>query len=76
VSIPNPNDRTTELTDFPSGVRILVLSSSSTVPVASATSSTPRTVSSTDAGTGGVGGDSPSIEMSSPFPVTTASVPA
>ena len=33
------------------------------------------TVSSSDASTGGVGADSPSIEMSGPSPWTTASVP-
>ena len=75
--MPNPKvGAPSELTDFPSGVRIFVLRSSSTVPVASATPSTPRTVSSNDASTGGSGGLSPSIEMSSPRPVTTASVPA
>ena len=53
-----------------------MLRSSRIDPVARATWSTPRTVSSSDASTGGLGGASPSIEMSSPRPVTTASVPA
>jgi hypothetical protein len=59
-----------------SGVRTFVLLSSRTLPVASATPSTPRTSSRIDASIGGGGGLSPSIEMSSPLPVTTASVPA
>ena len=67
--MPNPNvGAPSELTASPSGVRIFVLRSSSTVPVASATPSTPRTVSSSDASTGGLGGASPSIEMSRPLP--------
>ncbi len=75
--MPNPNvGAPSLLTASPSRFRIFVLSSSSTDPVASATSSTPRTVSSREASTGGFGGVSSSIEMSSPFPVTTASVPA
>ena len=77
VSIPNPSvGHPSELTASPSGVRTFVFCSSSTLPVASATPSAPRTVSSTDSSTGGLGGFSPSTEMSRPFPVTTASVPA
>ena len=75
--MPNPSvGQPSELTASPSEVRSLVLSSSATLPVASATPSTPRTTSSNDASTGGSGGFSPSIEMSRPRPVTTASVPA
>ena len=75
--MPNPSvGQPSELTGSPSESRSFVLSSSATLPVASATSSTPRTTSSSDASIGGGGGFSPSIEMSSPRPVTTASVPA
>ena len=75
--MPKPNvGAPSELTASPSGERIFVLRSSRIEPVASATPSTPRTVSSSDASTGGLGGCSPSIEMSGPLPITTASVPA
>ena len=77
MSMPNPKvGAPSELSASPSRFRIFVLRSSSTDPDASATSSTPRTVSRSEASTGGFGGASPSIEMSSPLPVTTASVPA
>ncbi len=75
--MPKPSvGQPSEFTDSPSGVRSFVLFSSRMLPVASATPSTPRTVSRSEASTGGGGGLLPSIEMSSPLPVTTASVPA
>ena len=75
--MPKPNvGAPSELSASPSGERIFVLRSSRIEPVASATPSMPRTVSSSETSTGGLGGCSPSIEMSSPRPVTTASVPA
>ena len=77
VSMPKPSvGQPSEFTASPSEVRIFVFRSSSTLPVASATSSTSRTTSRSEASTGGAGGFSPSIEMSRPLPVTTASVPA
>ena len=75
--MPNPKvGAPSELTASPSFVRIFVSDSSRTLPVASATSGTPRTISSTDSATGGLSTLSPSTEMSRPLPVTTASVPA
>ena len=65
-----------ELTASPSGVRIFASTSSKIWPVASSTSGTPRTVSSSPSSIGdGSARFSPSIETSSPRPVTTASVP-
>jgi hypothetical protein len=77
VSIPKPKlGAPPVLIASPSGFRIFVFVSSRMLPVARPTSGTARTVSRRAASTGGAGAASPSIEMSGPWPCTTASVPA
>ena len=73
--MPNPNEGAPcVLIALPSGLRILVAVSSTTLPVAASTLSSSRTFSSKFVGTEGASAVLPSNEMSGAFPLIAASV--